>query len=216
PHERLHRARATAEHRREVVQRLCEPAACERGEDLARSTGRRTDAVEHPGENRRHRAVHRGLRLPLRLSDDLADLIDDTAVENSLNEADEIGRHAGPPGGCRTLRVRAGAQLARDIRAESVQESGPVRRGKFDVDPPASTVTCMAALADTEWTLESLTHTAGEALRRALVSRSDGGVLSALVEDDLRSALGGLEALHAHLESLVETLLAAQPTPLGL
>jgi len=74
----------------------------------------------------------------------------------------------------------------------------------------------MADLAVTEWTLESLTHTAGEALRRALVSRGDGGVLSALVEDDLRSALGGLEALHAHLESLVETLLAAQPTPLGL
>jgi len=74
----------------------------------------------------------------------------------------------------------------------------------------------MADLATAEWTLESLTHTAGEALRRALVSRSDGGVLSALVEDDLRSALGGLEALHAHLESLVETLLAAHPTPLGL
>lgn len=75
----------------------------------------------------------------------------------------------------------------------------------------------MADLATVEpASLESLTRTAGEALRRALASRSDGNVLSALVEDDLRSALGGLEALHAHLEELVETLLSARPTPLGL
>jgi hypothetical protein len=74
----------------------------------------------------------------------------------------------------------------------------------------------MVDLATTEPTLESLTRTAGEALRRALATRSDGGVLSALVEDDLRSALGGLEALHSHLESLVEALLTSRPTPLGL
>jgi hypothetical protein len=41
-------------------------------------------------------------------------------------------------------------------------------------------------------------------------------VLSTLVEDDLRSALTGLEALHAHLEELVEVLLAPRPTPLAL
>jgi len=74
----------------------------------------------------------------------------------------------------------------------------------------------MADLATAQPTLESLTRTAGEALRRALAARTDGGVLSALVEDDLRSALGGLEALHSHLESLVETLLSSRPTPLGL
>lgn len=74
----------------------------------------------------------------------------------------------------------------------------------------------MADLATVEPSLESLTRTAGEALRRALASRTDGSVLSALVEDDLRAALGGLEALHAHLEELVEALLAARPTPLGL
>lgn len=74
----------------------------------------------------------------------------------------------------------------------------------------------MADLATVEPSLESLTRTAGESLRRALAFRTDGNVLSALVEDDLRSALGGLEALHAHLESLVEALLASRPTPLGL
>jgi len=74
----------------------------------------------------------------------------------------------------------------------------------------------MADLALSEPTLESLTRTAGEALRRALAARTDGGVLSALVEDDLRSALGGLEALHSHLEALVEALLTSRPTPLGL
>jgi hypothetical protein len=74
----------------------------------------------------------------------------------------------------------------------------------------------MAELATVEPTLESLTRTAGEALRRALAARADGGVLSTLVEDDLRSALGGLEALHSHLEELVAALLTTRPTPLGL
>jgi hypothetical protein len=64
--------------------------------------------------------------------------------------------------------------------------------------------------------LEALVHTAGNALRRALATRGDGGVLTALVEDDLRSALGGLEALQAHLEELVRALLEERPRPLAL
>jgi hypothetical protein len=64
--------------------------------------------------------------------------------------------------------------------------------------------------------LEVLVQSAGDALRRALASRGEGGVLTALVEDDLRSALGGLEALQAHLEELVRTLLEERPRPLAL
>jgi hypothetical protein len=64
--------------------------------------------------------------------------------------------------------------------------------------------------------LESLSRTAGDALRRALASTSTGSVLSTQVEEDLRSALTGLEALHAHLEDLVATLLHPRPTPLSL
>lgn len=41
-------------------------------------------------------------------------------------------------------------------------------------------------------------------------------MLSTQVEEDLRSALVGLEALHSHLEDLVSTLLAPRPTPLAL
>jgi len=43
-----------------------------------------------------------------------------------------------------------------------------------------------------------------------------GSVLSTQVEEDLRSALTGLEALHGHLEDLVSTLLHPRPTPLSL
>lgn len=64
--------------------------------------------------------------------------------------------------------------------------------------------------------LESLSRTAADALRRALATSSCGGVLSTQVEEDLRSALVGLEALHSHLEELVSTLLAPRPTPLAL
>ena len=64
--------------------------------------------------------------------------------------------------------------------------------------------------------LESLSRTAADALRRALSSSTSGGVLSTQVEEDLRSALVGLEAIHAHLEDLVETLLEPRPTPLSL
>jgi hypothetical protein len=65
-------------------------------------------------------------------------------------------------------------------------------------------------------TLESLSQTAADALRRALAASSSGSVLSTQVEEDLRSALVGLEAIHAHLEDLVATLLEPRPTPLSL
>lgn len=64
--------------------------------------------------------------------------------------------------------------------------------------------------------LESLSRTAGDALRRALASSALGGVLSTQVEEDLRSALAGLEALQAHLEDVVTSLLQPRPTPLAL
>ncbi|HTS80689.1 MAG TPA: hypothetical protein VMH40_08845 [Myxococcaceae bacterium] len=67
-----------------------------------------------------------------------------------------------------------------------------------------------------EGSLESLSRTAGDALRRALSSSGMGSVLSTQVEEDLRSALTGLEALHGHLEDLVSTLLHPRPTPLAL
>ena len=44
--------------------------------------------------------------------------------------------------------------------------------------------------------LESLSRTAADALRRALAASSFGSVLSTQVEEDLRSALVGLEAIH--------------------
>jgi hypothetical protein len=64
--------------------------------------------------------------------------------------------------------------------------------------------------------LESLSQTAADALRRALAASSTGSVLSTQVEEDLRSALVGLEAIHSHLEDLVATLLEPRPTPLSL
>ena len=64
--------------------------------------------------------------------------------------------------------------------------------------------------------LESLSRTAADALRRALAASSSGSVLSTQVEEDLRSALVGLEAIHSHLEDLVSTLLEPRPTPLSL
>ena len=64
--------------------------------------------------------------------------------------------------------------------------------------------------------LESLSQTAADALRRALAASTSGSVLSTQVEEDLRSALVGLEAIHAHLEDLVATLLEPRPTPLSL
>ena len=64
--------------------------------------------------------------------------------------------------------------------------------------------------------LESLSRTAADALRRALAASTSGSVLSTQVEEDLRSALVGLEAIHSHLEDLVSTLLEPRPTPLSL
>jgi len=103
-----------------------------------------------------------------------------------------------------------GTNLARSI------VDGP----KFDPSGQTSTVrhvpsSELAPTTDTS-SLESLSRTAGDALRRALASSGHGSVLSTLVEEDLRSALTGLEALHAHLEELVQTLLAPRPTPLAL
>ena len=74
----------------------------------------------------------------------------------------------------------------------------------------------LAPSTSPDTSLESLSRTAADSLRRALSSTSSGGVLSTQVEEDLRSALVGLEALHAHLEELVSTLLAPRPTPLAL
>lgn len=74
----------------------------------------------------------------------------------------------------------------------------------------------LAPSTSAETSLESLSQTAGDALRRALASSATGGVLSTQVEEDLRSALAGLAALHAHLEDLVATLLESRPTPLAL
>jgi hypothetical protein len=68
----------------------------------------------------------------------------------------------------------------------------------------------------TDSSLEVLARSAGNALRRALSARGDGGVLTAQVEDDLRSALGGLEALQSHLEELFRALLEEHPRPLAL
>jgi len=73
----------------------------------------------------------------------------------------------------------------------------------------------LAPSTPSDTSLDSLSRTAGDALRRALAS-SAGSVLSTQVEEDLRSALTGLEALHSHLEDLVSTLLEPRPTPLSL
>lgn len=64
--------------------------------------------------------------------------------------------------------------------------------------------------------LESLSRTAADALHRALAASTSGSVLSTQIEEDLRSALVGLEAIHSHLEDLVSTLLEPRPTPLSL
>gem|GEM_PF-356115 len=73
----------------------------------------------------------------------------------------------------------------------------------------------LAASTPSDTSLDSLSRTAGDSLRRVLAS-SAGSVLSTQVEEDLRSALTGLEALHSHLEDLVSTLLEPRPTPLAL
>jgi len=61
-----------------------------------------------------------------------------------------------------------------------------------------------------------LAHLAAERLRRALLPRHDGAVLCDLLEEELRSALGGLESLRAHLEEVLSALLAERARPLDL
>src|SRR5262245_44053089 len=111
---------------------------------------------------------------------------------------------------CRTThRARAGASASRGVRRKLTgQATGLpfVAVSSSELAPSTSPGT----------SLESLSRTAGDALRRALASNSTGSVLSTQVEEDLRSALTGLEALHAHLEDLVATLLHPRPTPLSL
>lgn len=96
-------------------------------------------------------------------------------------------------------------------------------RGASKIDPSGARSTVpdvstseLAPSSSSCISLESLSRTAGDALRRALESSGTGSVLSTQVEEDLRSALTGLEALHAHLEDLVGTLLEPRPTPLAL
>ncbi len=63
---------------------------------------------------------------------------------------------------------------------------------------------------------EDLARLVAARLRRALLKRHDGAVLADLLEEDVRSALGSLEALRAHLEDVLRALLAERPLPLDL
>jgi hypothetical protein len=63
---------------------------------------------------------------------------------------------------------------------------------------------------------EDLARLAAGRLRQALRQRHDGAVLADLLEEDVRSALGSLEALRAHLEDVFRALLAERPLPLDL
>ena len=53
-------------------------------------------------------------------------------------------------------------------------------------------------------------------LRHVLRQRHDGAVLSDFLEEDLRTALGSLDAVRAHLEDVLQALLAERPAPLDL
>ena len=111
------------------------------------------------------------------------------------------------------------ASLDAAAAAEPALRSGAAR-SKIDPSGTRSTVpdvstSELAPSTPSDTSLDSLSRTAGDALRRALAS-SAGSVLSTQVEEDLRSALTGLEALHSHLEDLVSTLLEPRPTPLSL
>lgn len=61
-----------------------------------------------------------------------------------------------------------------------------------------------------------LARLAADRLRGALLRRHDGAVLCDLLEEELRSALEGLEALRAHLEDVLSALLAERRAPLDL
>jgi hypothetical protein len=63
---------------------------------------------------------------------------------------------------------------------------------------------------------EDLARIAADRLRQALLKRHDGAVLADLVEEEVRSALGSLEAVRAHLEDVLRALLAERALPLDL
>jgi hypothetical protein len=61
-----------------------------------------------------------------------------------------------------------------------------------------------------------LARLAADRLRRSLVRRHDGAVLSDLLEEDLRTALENLDSVRLHLEDVLRALLAERPAPLDL
>jgi len=63
---------------------------------------------------------------------------------------------------------------------------------------------------------EDLARLAADRLRQALLQRHDGAVLADLLEEDVRSALAGLEDVRAHLQDVLRALLAERPLPLDL
>jgi hypothetical protein len=63
---------------------------------------------------------------------------------------------------------------------------------------------------------EDLARLAADGLRRCLLRRHDGAVLSDLLEADLRSAMESLDAVRSHLEDVLQALLAERPAPLDL
>jgi hypothetical protein len=61
-----------------------------------------------------------------------------------------------------------------------------------------------------------LAQLAADRLRQLLHRRHDAAVLTDLLEEELREALGSLEALRAHLEEVLGALLGERPAPLDL
>ncbi|HXX30774.1 MAG TPA: hypothetical protein VEJ89_08650 [Myxococcaceae bacterium] len=61
-----------------------------------------------------------------------------------------------------------------------------------------------------------LARLAVDQLRPSLGARHDGVVLCDLLEDELRSALDGLESVRGHLEDVLRALLDPHPAPLDL
>jgi hypothetical protein len=74
--------------------------------------------------------------------------------------------------------------------------------------------TALAALEAPE--TADLARLAADRLRRLLHRRHDAAVLTDLLEDELREALGSLEALRVHLEEVLGALLEERPAPLDL
>ena len=63
---------------------------------------------------------------------------------------------------------------------------------------------------------EDLARLAANRLRHSLKARHDGAVLADLLEEDLRTAMDGLDALRSHLEDVLRALLSERPMPLEL